>query len=1739
MAANMIGVNTSTSGLSASGTGRRMEGNKMKLQVLNNNRVGWQAMWSQIQEGLSVRGEEKYTFTVTLNTENDVTNLRYYFPLYSFLKRKNMISRLDLSGNEDMLQRARQFLSALINEEAALVRFGNTANTQRELICTAYLKQDTSLTPEEAEVVSCVLANMRVRQNHTGQYIYTLTYPGCRVRRTNGRYLINHTLLEQVICGMPQTAPTTKDQIKFVTNFFYETDISDLFPLVAFRQDPQQSGTGLKELTRQYRAYSDSRFEKEGLQLPQTAIPSFEGSPLAELIFYFLLRNLHESDRFGSRSEIITLLQKTALDAKSYAEGLWQIIENAQLHSYGKVAYFGMRIYKADPGATMFELTKETNTRHILWQRYWLPNTATMNKGSAVNSTDRNNIFNLSSPGGTRIYTDFIEFYVLDDAIGDNGKPQGILEKIRSDQKSLAKDRDLSHISEIFRLEEKDYSTAPIDFYIKHYGMRWLRMHAEHLNAIVQVYSPHQTESFRYPDQKGQKYVRASDLGGFCFSNIFPDGYLLSNSQKLSDGSVALDRVSGTADRYRRTADGTFVPESQPGSQAIPEDRLELLLPYPMCYSTEYSILVPLAYGPVPHRKKPDKVRPLPLDVGQDFYRSAEIKSVTLDFNSLVSAPLQSAQAKDAAVNELTRQLRQVTNIDKLLSQASEQNPDIGKSQLNYVSLHNHIPVHIELLAKAFFSLIYSTVQRLPEPSAFSLLFAVDFGPHRDLISEFVRIFSIFYTKQGKNTYMGNVQIALCSDSGAGDRKEVNFILAGETLRSAYNTANSFVYHNADSSLEYVPLLDYLTPPDDEKSGSVAHLCPFDLLLPGRKNICWFLEQMKDKLDTDQRTNQYGCKLSNIHVRLGSKIHINNFYGAELLFHNVGNINRFAYLIARHIDRDLPEDAENIFLVGYENYSAVLLQTVAGLLEERHSNSKIFWVIDTRSSGKFPSISFDKFTKKERNAWAGKQIYCYTVIPIGTTMSTVHKLLDSFRRGFSATTDSSSDNLIFKNHYIIAAVGNCYAPGSPLHMPEEHYLSAVHAVPDDGTASIDHCWYSCTLQPHLNKQRPLQIHYCLWAETQWHLANPLEDYNSSDQPQDQCAMTQPLIQVDKTSTLLNAIFQTPLPKDVLDYYNSPQASKRNKSYIKLLQPQGPMYYIRYGHIAQGDNHYQFYFDFKNMASSSKIHDALTKWAQGISIDADAYNIVISPLQMTNAVFLKTIIDCVFGSNLHLLHIDINGTGKETVRTKFEYISEELKQISSAYSTINFYYVDDSICTGATIQRAYKFLIMLCEQANLDLSTLFQGHEGFRFEKVFLFVNRNSYETARIWVHRPAEDWKGFINLCIPSYNTHANTCPACRVRDRFQLLSKRSATNQLTEYFSRSALKHRTRTPAEYDQYLSGEMLDNPAYLSWLRTYVNSHERVPQSIINPKTYQKIRAEMLKGSADKSRRTLRELSTLTPKIPYEVLMRYVVAQEHFSRLDTMNRAYNTLVYSSSLQETYRRCTEGETVDPRNLDFTAYQTELMRTLLSLLCDALSDGKNDYDRIMVFSSYIKVVSRDYIVRNYFIREAIYLALHCILLLLIESPPRGCSLEAFQCYFQNASTDEAESMFFKTISDEYYVSQFYDIWKTFGNLEHSGGLNVDLLYRVFKIIAHRLALLHSRFIIRRDVVDKVLKSYCSLLDHCPSADNWYLPSVDELVKTYLASIKTATMSEDDDSMCHNLLELGDDRNGRNTEFS
>ena len=640
----------------------------------------------------------------------------------------------------------------------------------------------------------------------------------------------------------------------------------------------------------------------------------------------------------------------------------------------------------------------------------------------------------------------------------------------------------------------------------------------------------------------------------------------------------------------------------------------------------------------------------------------------------------------------------------------------ITKEKPQYLHLTVEANFHIadvEILAKAIFYHVYLSYRQ----SANRLIYiVVDFGVQKTLISEFVRIFSVFYDKAEQNPYMTGVQIALASTRDSDDNnKEINFIIGGKDYDSAYATANVFLYYNSKSTAPFIPLLKYLTrensfvSEEKEIKKTAVEIFPFDLFLKNGSGQSWFINKMNMLLDRDIRNKPYGCKISDIHIRISSRIHLNTFFEAELLFHNISIVYRFSYLIAvsiiQSINKSKDKFSDNILIIGYENYSAILIQQIAHWVKNAGiSNGKVhIAIIATAETGQSEVVFSD----------SGKipsGIDCFTVIPIGTTMSTFYKLHTAARRFFG-------ESVRFHDNYAIVSVCDSFDENEIKKNPP------VNKYWNSGSSKEK----TISLQPETNDSEGICIHYILCAISKWYDLNTCE----------LCKRNLPLIQVDRTATIPSAIFElSGSNRHFLPSTNNLHFFEPKYFYItgKLHET------VLYSHLRKGNNHYQFYFKLQEFVHQAE--EVISKWARTLKINNDAYNIVISPLSISNARFLKIVIDNVFSSSLRLIHIDINNTYKEDLRAKFSYISSDyavIKQLNPK-ATINFYFIDDSIVTGQSINRARMFLKMLIDEAGLLLDS------PVYFKKIFLLINRSSYDTVNTFVKDVEKDLYSFCNL---------------------------------------------------------------------------------------------------------------------------------------------------------------------------------------------------------------------------------------------------------------------------------------------------------------------------------------------------------------------------------------------------------
>ena len=465
--------------------------------------------------------------------------------------------------------------------------------------------------------------------------------------------------------------------------------------------------------------------------------------------------------------------------------------------------------------------------------------------------------------------------------------------------------------------------------------------------------------------------------------------------------------------------------------------------------------------------------------------------------------------------------------------------------------------------------------------------------------------------------------------------------------------------------------------------------------------------------------------------------------------------------------------------------------------------------------------------------------------------------------------------------------------------------------------------------------------------------------------------------------------------------------------------------------------------------------------------------------------------------------------------------------------------------GHTLNRARMFLRMLLDESGIE-------YNGIKiFKKLFLLINRSSYDTLNTFVDNPQENVHAFSSIDIPSYNTSSDYCPACEVKERFELLRKRSNTEAMRREFDRLSCKHKKRTPKEYLVWQNEEIFDNPSYFAWLRLFLYhwtpEYEENEKDISNIKLIKGQVEAYLKAQFDKKEITnlmvegenLEELrQVFNAKIskltigdtvkdlgePYQTkvanLMKYLIEQRAYRRFVAMNKAYQGLLFSSR--------------DERNRQ--EREKTIRKTIIALIkqeFDSIHANEMSktafYEKAEILMSYIKVISREQLANYYTIRKVIIGILKEIL---------------------KAMLDQKEEPDLKPITKFLRFSK--EIGRTADN-----NLCAALQLQIYFTIIHRLAMLQCEEAFEEKTIERTVKQYDKIYNKyffvSTSAEkyNGYsedekiesllmtnLPSFELLIEKYVASIKVACMLNRNEIPVYSyLLKEHEDDESKNTQ--
>lgn len=1074
----------------------------------------------------------------------------------------------------------------------------------------------------------------------------------------------------------------------------------------------------------------------------------------------------------------------------------------------------------------------------------------------------------------------------------------------------------------------------------------------------------------------------------------------------------------------------------------------------------------------------------------------------------------------------------------------------------------------IEYFAKALFALIAKVAAEELKSDGFLISLIM---PDMEAIQEFIRFFSMFYY-DGEQEDMRNVQIALCSmrDAEEGTLKGikygiVEFMLAGESISSAMETARLFAYHHAEDTLEHIPMLEYLTDYAELKEGGnqmennggeKISLCPFDLFLPCSlpmdsrevQNVdlniyeSWFVSRTSHVIESDLRANEYGCKIDNVHVRLGSKVHITSFYEAELLFHNTGNISRFAYYIAMNLlygDEHL-QNGGKVLILGYEKYSAILIMQLQYLLEQSEDLDGVYAaVVHDDDEGEITLRTY--FDKEKFPDKSGFSTQIVTVLPVGTTLSTVYKMHNVARRELGWNWGDGSRGSDNEHNFCLVLVNEDLDKNS------------------GGGSSITNMFWSMPpdLKNHLveinnenHDTSSCKVRYLIPAFAQW--------YSPETCPicKKQGKNNRPLIDAKHAETMPSAIFK------LYDYKSRRKIKERTRKNAARL-----LHYVSYAHLCSGNNHFQFFIDFQGLYFRNK--EDIDKELLTCPIDRSSYHVVVSPLNINNSGFVKAVLDCVFKGCARFFHIDISDAYREEVRSKFSYIAQDYKLLKQSNPNMHFhiYYVDNSIVTGENLNRAKLLLLMLISQEMKDMNTHFS-----LFDKIFLFVNRCHEDTLRTFVNDVEKDVYNYIHLDIPSYNTSNDFCPACKTQRKYTLMGKRSSTINLNVEFVRLSQKHDKRSFEEYNIWLEETIIKSPSYFSWFLRWLYVNVPTGQNKIFSYVPEE---EMLRYSVSGKKHVSDELygeytehlehvikyvenyvkqmastdgTSLADVMDYidgndsekekfrisaiKIIREQLIEVRDYMRLYSMQRAYEKLNAIMAKPDDYVNYPYRSVMLAMIAD-KLYPLEKEKTV-KLQIEQISGvierrfaiGHN----VEWMISYIKVLSREQIAYYYDYRQAIIGIMEDMLIIMHGGEERK----------QKVYNLKRENSNWSKIIDTIFVLADDDN-------ANAGNIRVFALfyYQLYMTLIQRLSDLQVTLGVDDEGALKIISVYGRLMkcfstkESEANATFICCPSKEQLRLRYLKAVKIATMTSNDANPCLMLAEASKKLNARSVETS
>ncbi len=499
--------------------------------------------------------------------------------------------------------------------------------------------------------------------------------------------------------------------------------------------------------------------------------------------------------------------------------------------------------------------------------------------------------------------------------------------------------------------------------------------------------------------------------------------------------------------------------------------------------------------------------------------------------------------------------------------------------------------------------------------------------------------------------------------------------------------------------------------------------------------------------------NLTGYKISNSHFELGSNLHINDYYYAKRLFYNSFYTNRFAFIIVNYILKEfseliidlvenrkenLPQPENTITLLGYDNYSELLISNVRKMLNDYITSKGNVYTSELFNHEIFTKDSL--FLKNPDKI--GKSII--SIFPISTTLSTTIKVQSELKSLLKK--EYNKDNINFLNPIInfILIANNEFE--------EDKEFASIDKEFEYGWLNYNHNQRKVEVT-NLDDSNVISQMFFINLVTSWEKINECKACYPDKKSEEKC-----LIETKSSPVTPDLIFSYPKTycyqkKEIYNFF-------KTKNY-------GPIVYRK--HFKRYNNNFIYYIKAGVFLKQNKksIIEWLSNIRQELKFDIDQNVVIVTPSIGANSGFVNLVNDCIFSDTATI--IQYNPTEDYLYNFKKFYSEiivtadlvifvDDILFSTNTFNDINFYIKSITRNVGSGVNRC----ISLINRAGF-----------YNYNKLIENLEHDEKENKKIF---------SFIDINVAPL-LHRKTYPFEKLKKKFNELSEKSVLDDMRLHF--------------------------------------------------------------------------------------------------------------------------------------------------------------------------------------------------------------------------------------------------------------------------------------------------------------------------------------------------------------------